>query len=288
MRIAALYEFYDLRRRFVRPARHRSESGCLLRMGVAYLHAAGLGLGQRIFGTPAGQFAFMLRHGGKDVEHQAVRFGHVDGDEVLAALHQRADEGDVTGQPVQVGDQQRGAAPAAFGEGGRQLGPVRVALAALNLRVLRQQLAATVHEACDVGSLGIKAQAAAALALRRHAIIGDVGGHCEESKPFGSSLYSAICPFCLSSGIPRTAGVKGVPYGAVRPYLPRCYFRKLAVQHRHGAHQQAQQLRQLRRRRYGARLQRRDDSLQRCKVIGDGCRTIHECGPDRRQRLHMQ
>ena len=59
---------------------------------------------------------------------------HVHRHEINAALHQVRDEGDVARQAVEAGDQQHGAALAAFRQGGVKLGPVRVAASASQSR----------------------------------------------------------------------------------------------------------------------------------------------------------
>ena len=87
----------------------------------------------------------VFRDGGQDVDGQAVGLGEVDGHEVDAALHQLGDEGDVAGQPVELGDHQGGAVQAAQAERPVQLGPV-VALAALDLGHLGGQRPAPAVE----------------------------------------------------------------------------------------------------------------------------------------------
>jgi hypothetical protein len=62
---------------------------------------------------------------------------HVHRDELHVAVHEIGDEGHVTGQTMQSGEEKHGAAPAAFSYGRKQLGPVGVLLAALDLDELR-------------------------------------------------------------------------------------------------------------------------------------------------------
>jgi hypothetical protein len=67
----------------------------------------------------------MLRNGGEDVNREPVRLREVHGYEVHPALHQVGDEGDVAGQPIELGDHQRGVVQPAQRERLRELGPVR-------------------------------------------------------------------------------------------------------------------------------------------------------------------
>ncbi len=75
----------------------------------------------------------MLSHGGQYVNGELGRGRHVAGDEVGAVLHQGGDESYVAGKAVEAGDKQHGAALAALGEGGEELGPVGVPAPALDL-----------------------------------------------------------------------------------------------------------------------------------------------------------
>ena len=75
------------------------------------------------------------------MDGQPRGLGHIAGDEIRAALHQVGDECHVAGEAVQAGDKQHGAALAALGEGGEELGPVGVTPAAFDLGVFGHELA---------------------------------------------------------------------------------------------------------------------------------------------------
>jgi hypothetical protein len=46
----------------------------------------------------------LLSDGRKDVDCEPVRLGEVDGDKLDVGIHERGDEIDVAGEPVQFGD----------------------------------------------------------------------------------------------------------------------------------------------------------------------------------------
>jgi hypothetical protein len=68
----------------------------------------------------------LLGHGGQNVNGEAGGLRHVAGDEIRAVLHQSGDERDIAGEPVEAGNQEHGAAFAAFGQGSEELGTVDV------------------------------------------------------------------------------------------------------------------------------------------------------------------
>jgi hypothetical protein len=74
----------------------------------------------------------MLRHGGQDVDSQLVGEWHVHGHKFDAGLHERRDEGQVTGQAVELGDNELGLVSFAGRQSSRELRAL-VVLAALNL-----------------------------------------------------------------------------------------------------------------------------------------------------------
>ena len=80
----------------------------------------------------------MLGDGGQDMQREPVGLRHVAAEQLDAAFQQPGDESDVARQPVEFGDEQRGAGLLGVVERLLQLGPVG-ALAALDLDVLRQQ-----------------------------------------------------------------------------------------------------------------------------------------------------
>ena len=93
------------------------------RPGIAQTRAACFRLGERGLCALRNHLALMLGDGREDVNGQSVRGRHIDGHEVDAAFHQIRDEGDVAGQPVEPGDNQRGAVLAALVERGLELRP---------------------------------------------------------------------------------------------------------------------------------------------------------------------
>jgi hypothetical protein len=86
------------------------------------------------------------------MQHQPAGVGVVGGNELDIAFHEGADEGDVTAETVELGDQQDRAVPAADIEGERELGAV-VFGAALDLGELGQDgRAASGEELLDGGA----------------------------------------------------------------------------------------------------------------------------------------
>ena len=134
--------------------------------------AAGLGCSERRLGSLADHLALVLGHGRQDVQGQPVGGRHVDCDKLDAALHQAGDERDVAGQPVELGDHQDGALPAAQLQRSAQLRPVG-APAALDLDQLGDQLATALDIAGHRSALGLEPQAALTLLLGRDAMVGD-------------------------------------------------------------------------------------------------------------------
>jgi hypothetical protein len=101
-------------------------------VGGAQLRSASLGGRQGRLGPLRNGFPLVLGNGGEDVDRELVREGHVGGDELHARLHQLRGEGDVAGEPVELGDDQLGPELLAGGERGGELRPV-AALAGLDL-----------------------------------------------------------------------------------------------------------------------------------------------------------
>ena len=144
-------------------------------VGPSQPDAARLGRRQRGLGAGGDHLALVLGDGGQDVQGQLVGGGHVDRDELDAALHQVGDEGDVARQAVELGDHQHGPLPPAQLERRGELGPVG-ALAALHLGELGDQLAGA-DEAGDGGPLRIEPEAGLALPVGRNAVVGDKALH---------------------------------------------------------------------------------------------------------------
>jgi hypothetical protein len=106
------------------------------------------------------RWEIISRSGGKDVNREAVGLRHVHGDEFHVAVHQVCDEGNIARQPVEAGDKKDGTTPAAFVQGGAQLGAV-VLPPALDLDEFRDDMSTFM----DISGNGI--------ALRLHAQAGD-------------------------------------------------------------------------------------------------------------------
>ena len=68
----------------------------------------------------------MLCHGRKNMDGQLVRVRVIYGDEFDAQLHQRRDESEITGQPIQFRNDQLGLELAAGVEGFNQFWPIAV------------------------------------------------------------------------------------------------------------------------------------------------------------------
>ena len=102
---------------------------------TAELDAAALGSREGSLGALADRFTFVLRDGGQDVDGELVGVRVIDGDELDAAVHQRGDEGEVAGQPVELGDDELGLVLAAGGQCLGQFGAV-CAFAALHPDVI--------------------------------------------------------------------------------------------------------------------------------------------------------
>ena len=111
----------------------------LLPARIAELCAARLRGLKRSFGPLADGLALMLGDGRQDVNGELVRLGHIDGDEIDAGLHKPGDEMHVAGEPVELGDHQRGTTGPAQDKSGGELRPVGVILAALDFLELAEQ-----------------------------------------------------------------------------------------------------------------------------------------------------
>jgi hypothetical protein len=110
----------------------------------------------------------VLGHRRHDVDGEPVGLREVDRHELGSALHQRGDEVDVAGEPIELGDHQHRLVQAAQAQRLGELGPV-VALAALDLG----DDPAARDEAAHRLLLGFEPEAGATLALGRDAVIGD-------------------------------------------------------------------------------------------------------------------
>ena len=136
--------------------------------------AFGLGCRKPFFRAFADAVPLELGKHGQHLDHHLVRVWIVTTDEIHPALDQAGDEVDVAGKAVELGDQERYAAPATLLDGGLKLGPV-VLLSGFDLGILVGQVAAVCFEvALDGCALRVEAVAAGSLFLGRNAIIGDI------------------------------------------------------------------------------------------------------------------
>ncbi len=117
----------------------------------------------------------MLGHGSQDMDGKPVGIGHIGGNEVHTAFHQAGNEMDVTGKPVQLGNDERRLEAPAVGQGSFQLGPVFMPLAAFNFVLLADELpTVAVGESLDGAALRFLSKAACTLTGGADAVIGDV------------------------------------------------------------------------------------------------------------------
>ena|SRR6516225_7169079 len=99
---------------------------------------------------------------------------HVGCDELDSAVHQRGNEGDVTTEPVEFGDDELGLQLLAGRERGAELRAIVSPLAALDLRVLGGERPVAAVKVVGHGlTLRVEAKPALALAISRDSVIGD-------------------------------------------------------------------------------------------------------------------
>jgi hypothetical protein len=91
--------------------------------------------GESCFAPLRDRLSFLLSDCGQDVDNEPIGLGHIDGQELDIGLHQVRDEGNVSGETVQLSDHQGSAMLAAELQGGGECGPV-VALTAFNTDTL--------------------------------------------------------------------------------------------------------------------------------------------------------
>ena len=104
----------------------------------------------------ANHLAFVLCHCRQDMNCEPIRGRHVHGNEIDAALHQVGDKCYVAGKPIKAGDQEHGAALAAFLQGGAQLRSVAHPPPAFDLGELRHELAGLTDVAVDRLALRVR------------------------------------------------------------------------------------------------------------------------------------
>jgi len=146
---------------------------CGAGVGIAELLAACFRDGEGILGTGANGFALMLGNGGKNVQGQSVRVGHVACYKIHAAIHQVGNKGDVTRQTVEFGDDQAGAFLPAEGEGLGDLWAV-VLRAAFHLGELSDDFPSALGVAGHGSALCVKPQAALTLTVGGYPVVGDI------------------------------------------------------------------------------------------------------------------
>jgi diguanylate cyclase (GGDEF)-like protein len=128
------------------------------------LHAPGLGSGQSGLRAGADHVALGLRDDRHDADDHFVRLRHVGGDEADTGLLQPEQEVGVAGEPIELGDNQRGAVHSAETESLGELRAVVVTLPALDLLDLGDELpVAAVEIVLDGLALCLDAETAAAL-----------------------------------------------------------------------------------------------------------------------------
>ena len=155
------------------PAERRGTAGIRAIPKLGALSLAGC---QRRAGPFPDQSSFFLGESGVKMQHERVGVGSKLGDDERDALsHQAGDEGHIAGEPVELGHEHR-----ALGRPGRRkrFGKLGSAIegiepfAGLDLDVLgKERDALGFGKAGDGGLLGFDAEAGAALARGRHAII---------------------------------------------------------------------------------------------------------------------
>ncbi|MFZ1430886.1 MAG: hypothetical protein WAS21_29490 [Geminicoccaceae bacterium] len=148
-------------RAFCHARKARSGGGWDVEGRITKLHPARPSFSQGGAGTLGNHLALVLGDGGEDVQGKPVGGRHVHGDELDPALHEARDEGDIAGQPVELGDDQRGPLPLAGGDRGMKFGPV-VLPGALDLGEFGEDVAATGGEIRDGPALGLQTEAACA------------------------------------------------------------------------------------------------------------------------------
>src|SRR5436189_3702359 len=99
------------------------------------------------------------------MNHELVGVRVVRSNEIDAAFHQAGDEMDISGKPIELGDDQRRLGLLGGGNGSRELRSIR-ALPALDLAEVRDQLAVVAgNMPHDRVALGVEAKAAPTLAI---------------------------------------------------------------------------------------------------------------------------
>jgi hypothetical protein len=99
---------------------------------IAEYNTASLGGLQCVLGALCNHLAFMLRHGGQDVNRKLVGVRVINSDELNTGVHKRRDESQIARQAIELGDHQLGLLPLANSQRLLKLGAL-VAFAAFNL-----------------------------------------------------------------------------------------------------------------------------------------------------------
>jgi hypothetical protein len=138
---------------------------CACRVGSPETRPPRLGRREGRLGALGNRFALMLGHRRQDMQRQLVGVRIIDRNELNAGIHERCDKGQVSGQPIQLGNDQLGFVLAAGLERPHQLRPI-CPLAALNLNEFGHDFPCTAVEVAPDGLLlGFEAKPAAALAV---------------------------------------------------------------------------------------------------------------------------
>lgn len=179
------------------------QAPALLERG-AELPAPGLVGGQGCLGPLGDPARLVFGDGREDVDREAVGGRVVTRDELRTRLHQVREERYVAGEPVQLGDDQRGLGELGVGQRPDQFGPV----VGLGLCAgLYLGISADDRAACRPGVgahgrlLALKAETAGTLLLRGHAIVRDqLASHVRTPgrpvrKPTGGNVTYLRRPF---------------------------------------------------------------------------------------------
>ena len=180
--------------------RFAAEAGRLARVrAVAEPGALGLASGEGGAGALADQPALLLGQRRIEVQHEGIGIDAELGDDEGHPLrHEPGDEGDVAGEAIELGDDDRALG---YARGSKRCGELWPAIerirafAALDLdELLEEGDALGFGKAGDGGSLGFDAEAGAALPLGGDAVIGDGGVHQYRLELLHQTAYHRL-PF---------------------------------------------------------------------------------------------
>lgn len=96
---------------------------------IAEPHPSRLGDRQRLLRAPGDRLALLLGNKRHDAGGEIIRLGHVAGKEPDTAVPEREQKGGIARQPVELGDDERGASQTGKLDGLAEFGPVGVSSA---------------------------------------------------------------------------------------------------------------------------------------------------------------